>query len=146
MFYSKQKLISQRFTAPPCWHGPLRVQKLTLWCSILLNRLGTLSMSGTFLLTKVRFGSLNRFAVLKQRDYLNELIEDPHLADTLLTIALILFRHHEAPQFYKFQFASPRQTYEQGHDFLIFSRTRFPANECDCQKRLKMARDSCVDI
>jgi len=62
---------------------------------------------GSFLLTRVRFSSLNRCAVLKQRDYLNELFENPHLADTLLTWALISFRHHEAPQFYKFQFASP---------------------------------------
>jgi len=56
---------------------------------------------GSFLLTKVRFGSLIRCGVLKKRDYLNELFDNLHLPDNLLTIVPIWFRHHETPQFFK---------------------------------------------
>jgi len=62
---------------------------------------------GSFLLTRVRFGSLNRCGVLKQRDYLNELFDNPHIACNLLTKSPIWFRHHETPQFYKSSVCEP---------------------------------------
>jgi len=62
---------------------------------------------GSFLLIRVRFGSLNCCGALKQRHYLNESFDNPHLADTLLTIAPIWFRHHETPQFYKSSVCQP---------------------------------------
>ena len=61
----------------------------------------------SFLLTRVRFGSLNRCGVLKQRDYLYEFFDNPHLADTLLKISPIWSRHHETPQFYKSSVCEP---------------------------------------
>jgi len=45
---------------------------------------------GSFLLTRVRFSSLNRCGELKQKDCLNELFDNMQLADDR-----IRFNHHE---------------------------------------------------
>jgi len=60
-----------------------------------------------FLLTRVRFGSLNRCGVLKQRYYFDKLFDNPHLDDTLPKKAPIWSRHHETPQFYKSSACEP---------------------------------------